>query len=68
MPVLKEEVLLVIGHIGSDSGYSVLTSHGIVHVPGNNPEARVAFDAATKSIAKLQALATTERAGVQAGR
>jgi hypothetical protein len=65
MPIIreKEEVMLVIGQVGSDAGYGILTPHGIVHVPGNNPEAREAFQAAMKSYAKLQAIAEREQAG-----
>ena len=64
MPIhLKEEVILVIGAIGSDAPYTVLTPHGPKRVPGNNPFAREAFEALTKSYAKLQQLAQTgERA------
>jgi hypothetical protein len=44
MPIqLKEEVILVIGAAGSDAPYSVLTPHGLKHVPGNNPFAREAL-------------------------
>jgi hypothetical protein len=60
-----EEVILVIGSMGSDAGYSVLTPHGVVHVPGNNPLAREAFEALTKSFAKLQEIA---QKGQQASR
>jgi hypothetical protein len=59
-----EEVILVIGSAGSDAGYSVLTPHGVVHVPGNNPLAREAFEALTRSYAKLQEIA---QQGAQAG-
>jgi hypothetical protein len=59
---LKEEVILVIGQIGSDAGYSVLTPHGVVHVPGNNPMAREAYKALTSSFAKLQEIALKEQA------
>jgi hypothetical protein len=59
-----EEVILVIGSRGSDAGYSVLTPHGVVHVPGNNPLAREAFEALTISYAKLQEIA---QKGEQAG-
>ena len=58
-----EEVILVIGRMGSDAGYSVLTPHGVVHVPGNNPMAREAFQALKTSYAKLQEIAQKERAG-----
>ena len=60
-----EEIILVIGSQGSDAGYSVLTPHGVVHVPGNNPLAREAFQALTKSYAKLQEIA---QKGEQVGR
>jgi hypothetical protein len=60
MPIhLKEEVILVIGAIGTDAPYSVLTPHGLKHVPGNNPMAREAYEALTKSYAKLQQIAQT---------
>ena len=39
---------MVIGVLGSDAGYYVLGPHGLVHVPGNNPEAREAYSALTK--------------------
>jgi hypothetical protein len=58
-----EEIILVIGRMGSDAGYSVLTPHGVVHVPGNNPMAREAFAALKTSYAKLQEIAQKERAG-----
>lgn len=70
MPNIKEmeEVILVIGRMGSDAGYSVLTRHGIVHVPGNNPMAREAYGALQKSFAKLQEIAQKAQVGEQAGR
>jgi hypothetical protein len=69
MPIhLKEEIILVIGAFGSDAGYSVLTPHGVKHIPGNNPMAREAYETLTKSYAKLQEIAQKERAGAQAGR
>lgn len=52
-----EEIILVIGQLGSDGGYSVLTPHGVVHVPGNNPLAREAVEAMTKSYKALQEVA-----------
>ena len=58
-----EEVILVIGTRGSDAGYNVLTPHGVVHVPGNNPEAREAYATLTKSFVKLQEIAAKEQAG-----
>ena len=60
---LREEVILVIGTLGSDAGYTVLTSHGLVHVPGNNPMAREAFQALKGNVAKLQEIAAREQAG-----
>ena len=63
MPILKEEVILVIGSEGSDAGYKVLTPHGIVKVPGNNPEARVALETLAKGFEKLQSIALKEQAG-----
>jgi len=70
MPNIKEmeEVILVIGRMGSDAGYSVLTPHGVVHVPGNNPMAREAFEALKGSYAKLQEIGQKERAGSQVAR
>ncbi|MES2222918.1 MAG: hypothetical protein V4587_18355 [Acidobacteriota bacterium] len=70
MPNIREmeEIILVIGTMGSDAGYSVLTPHGVVHVPGNNPMAREAFDGLKKSFAKLQQIGQQQRAGEQAGR
>jgi hypothetical protein len=65
---LREEVFMVIGVLGSDAGYYVLGPHGLVHVPGNNPEAREAYSALTKSYQKLQEIAQKERTGEQAGR
>lgn len=50
---LKEEVILVIGAFGSDTGYSVLIPHGVKHVPGNNPMAREAYEAMTISYAQI---------------
>ncbi|HEV2134050.1 MAG TPA: hypothetical protein VGR47_07285 [Terracidiphilus sp.] len=58
---LREEVILVIGQLGSDAGYSVLTPHGVVHVPGNNPMAKEAYKALTGSFAKLQEIALKEQ-------
>ena len=52
-----EEIILVIGTLGSDAGYSVLTPHGVVKVPGNNPMAREAFAAMKASFTKLQEIA-----------
>jgi hypothetical protein len=63
---LKEEVILVIGVVGSDGGYSVLTPHGLKRIPGNNPMAREAYDAVMKSYTKLQEIA--QQAGEQVGR
>jgi hypothetical protein len=66
MPIQqKEEVILVIGAAGSDAPYSVLTPHGLKHVPGNNPFAREAFEALTKSFAKLQQIAQTGEQAVR---
>ena len=53
---------------GSDAGYSVLTPHGVIHVPGNNPLARQAFDALVKSYVTLQDIAQKAQAGEQAAR
>ncbi len=55
--IKSEQVIMVIGSLGSDAGYTVLTPHGLVHVPGNNPEVHAAFDALSKSFAKIQAIA-----------
>lgn len=52
-----EEIILVIGNSGGDGGYSVLTPHGIVKVPSNNPEAREAAQAVMKGYAALQEIA-----------
>lgn len=71
MPQLnvREEVILVIGSMGSDAGYSVLTPHGVIHVPGNNPMAREAFAALAKSYATLQEIAQKQQApAVEPGR
>jgi hypothetical protein len=69
MPIhLKEEIIMVIGAFGSDAGYSVLTPHGVKHVPGNNPMAREAYAELTKSYAKLQEIAQKERVGEQVAR
>ena len=51
---LREEVILVIGNMGGDAGYSVLTPHGIVHVPGNNPMVQQAFQALMNNFKILQ--------------
>lgn len=59
---LKEEVILVIGSMGSDAGYSVLTPHGVRHVPSNNPMAREAYAALMKNYNQLQEIASRERA------
>ncbi len=63
-----EEIIMVIGRMGSDAGYTVLTPNGPVHVPGNNPMAREAVDSLRKSYTKLQEIAQKERAAQQAGR
>lgn len=69
MPIhLQEEIILVIGAIGSDAGYSVLTPHGVKHVPGNNPMAREAYEELTKGYAKLQEIAQKERIAGQGAR
>ena len=52
-------MIIILGHIGSDAGYTYIGSDGkIHHVPGWNPEAMVEFDAAIsvmKSAAQLKA-------------
>lgn len=55
-----EEIILVIGNMGGDGGYSVLTPHGVVHVPGNNPMAHEAIEAMMKSYKALQEVATRQ--------
>jgi hypothetical protein len=62
-----EEVILVIGDSRGDGGYSVLTPHGVIHVPGNNPEAREAYTAMMKHYAVLQETALKQRSGGQVG-
>lgn len=57
-----EEVIMVIGSKGSDAGYSVLTPHGLVHVPGNNPLMREAYAALVKANVKVQEIAQQQRA------
>jgi hypothetical protein len=57
-----EEVILVIGSTGGDAGYSVLTPHGVIHVPGNNPEAHAAYEEIAKSYAVLQRVAAKAHA------
>lgn len=47
---LAEAVIAVIGVVGSDGGYSVVTGHGVVHVPGNNPMAHLAAIASHASM------------------
>lgn len=61
---LMEDVILVIGDIGGDSGYSVLTPHGVIHVPGNNPEAQEAASALVKNYAVLQEIALRQAHGM----
>jgi len=40
-------MIIILGHIGSDAGYTYIGPDGkIHHVPGWNPEAMVEFDAA----------------------
>ena len=40
-------MIIILGHIGSDAGYTYIGSDGkIHHVPGWNPEAMAEFDAA----------------------
>ena len=58
-----EEVILVIGNAGGDGGSSVLTPHGLVHVPGNNPLMREALAVLLKSYAKVQEIAEKQQAG-----
>ncbi len=65
---LQEEILLVVGALGSDAGSKVLTPHGVKKVPSNNPEAREAYETLTKSYAKLQEIAQKEGAVEQTGR
>ena len=67
MADFKEQVILVIGSMGSDAGYSVLTPHGVVHVPGNNPLAREAYEALVKSYVALQEVAARVGQGEKAG-
>lgn len=56
-----EEVILVIGNAGGDGGYSVLTPHGVVKVPSNNPEAREAYATIAKGYATLKELAVKQQ-------
>ncbi|WP_047492370.1 hypothetical protein [Terriglobus sp. TAA 43] len=58
-----EEVIMVIGSKGSDGGYSVLTPHGLLHVPGNNPLIREAYAALVKANLKVQEIAQKQHAG-----
>ncbi len=60
---VMEEVIMVIGSMGSDAGYSVLTPHGVIHVPGNNPMAREAYEKLVKCYAELQQIALKEQPG-----
>lgn len=62
-----EEVILVIGNSGGDAGYTVITKHGVVHVPGNNPMAREAYAAIAKNYAILQEAAVKHNELGQAG-
>lgn len=52
-------MIIILGHIGSDAGYTYIGSDGkIHHVPGWNPEAMAEFDAALsvmRSAAQLKA-------------
>ena len=57
-----QEVILVIGSSGGDGGCSVLTPHGVVHVPGNNPDGRRAFETVMKEFATLQEVALKQKA------
>jgi len=57
-----EEVIMVIGSKGSDGGYSVLTPHGLLHVPGNNPLIREAYAALVKANLKVQEIAQKQHA------
>jgi len=44
-------MIIIIGRIGSDAGYSYIGSDGkIHHVPGWNPEAMLEFDAALATV------------------
>jgi hypothetical protein len=65
MPDLKmaQQVILVIGDMGGDGGYTVLTPHGLVHVPGNNPMAQEAAEGLMKSFTALQEIASKEAMG-----
>ena len=65
---LAEEIILVIGSIGSDADHTVLTTRGPLHVPGNNPETRKALEGMRENYAKLQQIALKEITGEQAGR
>jgi|GEM_PF-2513376 len=56
-----EEVILVIGNMGGDGGYSVLTPHGVKKVPSNNPEAREAYATIAKGYAMLKELAVKQQ-------
>ena len=51
-------MIIIMGHIGSDAGYTYIGSDGkIHHVPGWNPEAMAEFDAAVaimRSAAQLK--------------
>ena len=65
MPDLKinatQEVILIIGSSGGDGGYTVVTPHGLVRVPGNNPELREAYRVIAKNYAVLQEAALKQK-------
>jgi hypothetical protein len=58
-----QEIILVIGSSGGDGGCKVLTPHGVVHVPGNNPDGRRAYETVMKDFAALQEVALKQKAG-----
>lgn len=45
--VLAEDVIAVIGVMGSDGGYTLVTPHGLRHVPGRSPVMSLASIAST---------------------
>lgn len=57
-PKLTESVIAVIGALGSDGGYTVVTPHGLIHVPGNRPVMALASIAACAALLPDEAMRT----------
>jgi hypothetical protein len=63
MPPIKatQEVIMVIGQMGSDGGYFVVTPKGLKRVPDNNPGFKKAYAEIVKNYDILKKAALEQR-------